>query len=277
MTRHEERESWDSMADEYDEESITPFAPQVEFRFGSDLDALFAEWRSHPKKRIAVDFGCGPGDSLVPLLGNASVVAGLDFAPRMLAVAASRAKPRLKELGQTEGARSATIETLVADCESPDDTAKTLVVQGDLRDLGPLEGRVDLAVSINSICPRDEADARIIFAGIANTVRPGGVALFVVPAFDSTAYLFDLAEERGDELDLGTIDRERGLLFYDSGEPQKHLTAPELRTFCAETGLTVETLEKIEYPWELMSEAGWGDYPDQPPLWDWYLLARRTG
>ena len=130
------------MADEYHEESITPFASGVEFRFGTDIDRVLADWGR--SSRVVVDFGCGPGDSWLPLLGRASIVAALDFAPRMIEVATHRAK----KTGTT--AHEVTIDDLAARAETTDRTqertsSEALLVQGDLRDLSPLANRIDLA------------------------------------------------------------------------------------------------------------------------------------
>ncbi|MEM7261018.1 MAG: class I SAM-dependent methyltransferase [Planctomycetota bacterium] len=268
---HDERAAWDEMASEYHSESITPFAHEVEFRFESDLEEVIENWSNREDVRRVVDFGCGPGDSLTPVLTrtNSAHVAGFDFSPLML----ERAAMSVRHRGRT--VQSTTADDFLSRSAAAAETTPVGLIEGDLRELESFAGRLDLALSINSICPSTPSDAQVIFDGIAQSLRPGGVGIYVVPAFDSTEYLFELAEKYGDELDLGEIDREAGTLVYESGEPQKHLTATELERFCSASEVEIENLSKVEYPWPLMREAGWGDYPSEPPLWDWYLRVRR--
>ncbi|MCA8960026.1 MAG: class I SAM-dependent methyltransferase [Planctomycetes bacterium] len=278
MTFRSESAEWDSLAEQYHEESITPFAAEVSFRLQDDLKALWEEWEANPDPtfRAAVDFGCGTGDSLFPLLGHAPFIAGVDFAPRMLDVAERNLRKRKAKPVRT--ALPALARRLDADRSKSARNAippSLHLTLADLSELGPLHGCVDLALSINSICPRGVDDARRIFSEIARCVRPGGSAIFVVPAFDSTEYLFDLALRRGDTMELGEIDREHSLLIYDTGEPQRQVRPEELREWTGAEGLEIDVLEKVEYPWESMEEAGWGYYPESAPLWDWYLHARR--
>ncbi|MCA9254703.1 MAG: class I SAM-dependent methyltransferase, partial [Phycisphaerales bacterium] len=80
---------WDAFSANYHAESVTPFARGVRFRLRNDLRQLIADWRNDGRRaRVFVDFGCGPGDALERVAGRFPLSVGVDFAPKMLALAA---------------------------------------------------------------------------------------------------------------------------------------------------------------------------------------------
>jgi hypothetical protein len=35
-------------------------------------------------------------------------------------------------------------------------------------------------------------------------------------------------------------------------------------------------MKRLTYPWQLADAFGWGSFTGQPPIWDWYIEARRA-
>jgi hypothetical protein len=63
------------------------------------------------------------------------------------------------------------------------------------------------------------------------------------------------------------------------GEPTKHYLGDEIVEFAAEAGLTVERLERVEYPWHAEIELGRTSARTRRALgkqtpWDWLVVAR---
>lgn len=263
-----DRGQWDDFADIYDEESISPFRRGVRFPFKSDVKAVVRPWRQDGTldSRVGVDLGCGPGDSLRVLAGRIGLAIGADFSKRMLDVCRTRLRIRPRPRPAREW-----IERDFA-------PRSTVTSVEDLRDLSSLRGSVDLATSINAICPEDPSTAAPMLRQILRTVARGGTALVVVPAAESTADLFEWAQEDGEDLSgLGRFDARRSILTYTTGETQRYLRRREIEAAArGARGLDLVRLEKIEYPWTHMREAGWGNLRGRPRLYDWYGVWQRT-
>jgi hypothetical protein len=114
-----------------------------------------------------------------------------------------------------------------------------------------------------------------MFSEVSATVRSGGVLLGLFPSWDATEYAMQLASRSGQELPgLGSLDA-AGVYAHD-GLRQKFWKPEEIERRCEAAGLTIESLEKICFPWSAMADAGWGDFEGEAEMWDWYLRARRS-
>lgn len=259
---------WDDFADIYDEESISPFRRGVRFPFSADVQRAIQPWRTDGTldSRVGIDFGCGPGDSLRVLAGRIGLAIGVDFSKRMLDVCRTRLRIR---------ARPRRAHEWIERGFAPRSTVTSIE---DLRDLSALRGSVDLATSVNAICPADPSTATLMLSQILRAVAPGGTALVVAPAAESTQDLFEWAEEDGEDLSgLGRFDARRSILTYSTGETQRYLRRREIEAAARGIrGLDLVRLEKIEYPWTHMRDAGWGSLRGRPRLYDWYGVWRRA-
>lgn len=259
---------WDEFADIYDEESISPFRRGVRFPFSTDVKRTIRPWREDGTldSRVGIDFGCGPGDSLRVLAGRLGLAIGADFSRRMLDVCRARMSIRARPRPAREW------------IERGFEPRSTVTSVEDLRDLSRLRGSVDLATSVNAICPAEPSVATRMLAQILRTVAPGGTAIVVVPAAESTADLFAWAEEDGEDLSgLGRFDARRAILTYSTGETQRYLRRAEIEAAARRIrGLELARLEKVEYPWTHMREAGWGSLRGRPRLFDWYGVWERA-
>ncbi len=90
-------------------------------------------------------------------------------------------------------------------------------------------------------------------------------------------HLFRLADQAGEDLQesLGHMTDEPGVFRHANGEVQKYHSPTEIRSWLEAAEIHVDRLEKILYPWALASANGWGDYPGEPELWDWYVMGSR--
>ncbi len=273
-------EDWDAFSRNYHADSVTPFARGVRFRLRKDLRRLVAEWRSAKarRSRVFVDFGCGPGDALELVAGNVPLSAGVDFAPKMLRMAATRLRGhgvKAEVCRSTDGFRR--IRDAGDAVGQGVGESQTLLVEADLRKLRAIRGCVDAATSINSICASNGRDASWMFGEMARSLRTGGRFFSVWPAVESLEYLFELDRSAGDAPgDRGEILRSDGVHVDATGYALKLFRAEEIRGLCDLAGLVVDVLAPVRYPWAYMRELGWGYYPNRRCLWDWYLIARAT-
>jgi|GEM_PF-3547489 len=275
---HQRSTDWDAFSANYHAESVTPFARGVRFRLRSDLKTLIAEWRnSERRRRVFVDFGCGPGDALECVAGSVPLSVGIDFAPKMLALAAERLTRRrvwVRRCSARVGYERV-CKASDATLGSPSNEKETLLVRGELRDLSSIRGCVDAATSINSICASNTRDATRMFREMARSIRPGGLFYCVWPAVESLSYLHDLERRAGDPPEARNERLLRNGVHVDAtGYTLKLFSRQEIERLCEQSRLRVEVLEELRYPWSYMSRLGWGAFAGKPPLWDWYTIAR---
>lgn len=268
---------WDAFSANYHAESVTPFAKGMRFRLRTDLRRLLADWAQarRRRRRIFCDFGCGPGDALELVAGKAAFAIGIDFAPRMLQLAAQRLRQR-GVASETTTARSAwrRVQSYAEVADTNDAAPTTLLVEADLRKLSALRGRVDAATSINSICAANRRDAERVFHEMARSLRAGGRLYTVWPTLESLEYLFDLQRAAGDPPEThGESLNGDGVHVDASGYTLKLFRADEIEALCNAAGLRLRVIEKIRYPWSYMQSLGWGDFSRRPCLWDWYTIA----
>ncbi len=289
MGAFDKRAYYDDIAAEYAAHVVSPYELGCGMPLGDDLEAWFAAdaaaraaleastmGASSPCARVAVDFGCGTGQSLEMLAGRAALTLGLDYSVGMLREAGRR----------LEGRELANFDPQVLDSESAtrvleqggaaSKIGRTCLVRGDLHELGWLRGKVDLAVASNSLTDETLERSEHMFSQVVACLRPGAELFALLPSLDATEYLFELHYAYDGELPegLGELDAE-GVYIYE-GLRQKFWSPEELRELCPRLGLELLSLSKIHFAWAAMKEAGWGDFEGEEPMWDWYLHARRA-
>jgi SAM-dependent methyltransferase len=226
---------------------------------------------------VVIDFGCGIGEALALVAGKVGIVAGIDFSAGML----KQSKKRLERSGfksvHLTGRRSlwALRRLIQHHLHSFTQPPTFSLSYGNLLRLKALYESCDLALAINSIGPPSVTHAYRMFAQIAASVRHGGVLVAVLPSLDTMDHLYAL-ERRNNVFPslVGSVDHSTGI-YADEGERAKFFTPDEIKQLCDDSGLLVERLEKVRYPWSLMKRSGWGYYPRSPRIWDWYLVARK--
>jgi SAM-dependent methyltransferase len=246
---------WSRHARRYDEVFLDPFRPDVENPW---LDALGSIPDASAK--TVIDLGCGTGPLLPRLLARFGKVLALDFAPGMIRRARKRLGP---------------------------DANRVTFLERPMDDLADLEGRVDVAVAINSLVMPDLRAIDRTLAAIQRTLRPGGLLIGVVPAMDAIQYHTMLFIDRALAQGMTPEQAEREAAFevehsyYDftfgrfeyQGLRQKFWQPFEVEHRLRKAGFTQVRLERVLYPWD-DSVYGGADFSDHPRSWDWSFIAR---
>jgi SAM-dependent methyltransferase len=244
--------AWSRAAEGYEQEFIDPDLPGVRNPVRKTLTAL-----ADPTK-VAADLGCGIGP-LVPFLAtHFQQVWAVDFAEGMLA----RARERCRGL------------------------ANVHFIQRDLTDLGELQGRIDVAVAVNSlVMPKLDTLEAVLRAAHA-ALKPGGHFLGIVPAMDAVHYFTMLLLDRARQIGMpedkarqnAAHNAEHALYDFAFGHFRykgldQHFWQPfEVRYRLRRAGFRRVRLAKVALAWEQFGCAK--DLGGLPPPWDWFFQAQ---
>jgi 2-polyprenyl-3-methyl-5-hydroxy-6-metoxy-1,4-benzoquinol methylase len=207
----------------------------------------------------AGDFGCGPGAVtrlLAPCFGK---VTGLDQAG-----------------GLVQEARRATTAEHVG------------YVQADLTSTQLLGYQFDVSFCVNVLINRNHQVREKICRTIAAHTRKGGAAVFVVPSFESMLRVYQtvvdcqVGDAAGRSATVRSVVRlaEQEIesviegIVSVGGSPTKHFLADELTAFLRAAGFEVQSIQRVEYPWEEELDDP-PDYLGSPTPWDWMVECRR--
>ena len=248
-------EQWSRHADRYEELFLDAFQSGVESPFITAVDSI-----SKPKMKTVIDLGCGIGPLLPRLVNRFKKVYALDFAPNMIV----KSKERL-------GA----------------DASKVTFLNREMHELEDLQGKIDVALAVNSIVMPDTRQIDQTLRAIRAALKPDGEFLGVVPSIDAIHYhtmlLLDRSLDRGASLE----EAERYAAFhaehnyYDfaigrftyKGLRQKFWQPFELQYRLRKAGFSEVVLDQLFYPWDdSIAEAA--ELADQPRTWDWTFRAR---
>ena len=275
---------WDAVSEKYDAWVISPFAPQVRFPLRTDVRRLLGTWkrRGELRRRVVFDLGCGRGDGVSLVAGRVGFAVGLDFSPRMLDLSERSLRSRgiTPERYRGRAGLARVAADLRAFAGGNGRGERTVLVEGDMESLASLRHSADLVLAISSISPARPGRAGRVFDQVVSSLKPGGTLMAVLASLDAFHYLSALADRLGVELpDLGRVDAHG--MFHEGGEQQQFFAPGDIRRLSRESGLRVQALAKVRYPWPLVRRFGWGYFPGHPRLWDWYLVgrapARRSG
>ncbi len=256
LIRNQDRH-WGRHAAAYDENFLDPFAAGVENPLWDALDAIAA-----PDRKTVIDLGCGTGPLLPSLLKRFRRVIALDFAPAMLA----RARERV----------------------GPDPSRPIEFLHRAMHELDDLAGRIDVAISINSLVMPDVRVIDKTLHSIHASLRPRGQLLGIVPSLDAIQYhtmlLLDQALAQGLEIAeaMRFTSHHAEHRFYDfafgrfkfQGLRQKFWLPFEVEYRLTKAGFRGVKLKKVLYPWD-ENQAGSSELSGFPPSWDWFFHARR--
>ncbi len=249
-----DRNYWDSLADCYEEDLLEIAREDRAGVLEEELSVL-----GGPGIQVA-DLGCGPG-SLLPLLtryfGN---VIAVDYAEQLLEQA-------------RQGCRS----------------RKVSFACHDLSRGKKLPFQVGVVCCINALIDPDRGKRLGILRSLRSTLREGGVALIVVPAFESVFHVYhtlrNIRARSGVPGGLSAGEAERLLAaevisFSDGivrvgGVSTKYWMREELAGSLEEQELRVCRIRRVEYPWseEIENPPGWlkGARP-----WDWLVVCEAS-
>jgi SAM-dependent methyltransferase len=252
--QHQAR-SWSRHAAQYDELFLDPYAPNVQNPLWEALAAV-----PDAARKTVADLGCGTGPLLPYLAERFKRVIALDFAPRMLELAAQRLPP--------EAAHRVTF------------------LDRPMHKLDDLASQLDVIVAVNSLIMPDDRLVDLTLRSIRGSLTSGGQFLGVVPSIDAICYHIMLLVEHA--LEQGYLPREAQRLaalhaerrHYDfafgqfryQGLHQKFWRPFEVEYRLAKAGFPSVTLGKVLYPWD-DNMAGGDDLTGSAPSWDWFFKA----
>lgn len=251
-------EWWDSLAFEYESKVLSSLYSGVKNPVFTFVDGLNCK----DYERVA-DLGCGRGDFLGFLSQHFKEVWGIDWSKNMLNIAKKRNKER----------KNVHLKRL------------------DIRNLGTFYRYFDAVFSLHTIAPYDISVAEDMVKEIFKVLRANGLFVATFPSFDTVLYQRELTyasyiehglsvEEAWQKTDNYFIRRnkmnlEKGTYAEDGIHVQKFFTENEIHSLLQDAGFEDIVTEKVLYPWELSREYGYGYFPDQPEIWDWFCVARK--
>lgn len=247
-----ERKHWDKIASSYNEEIFDVFLSDREGKLGR-------YFRKHSnKKHRALDFGCGTGKAFPFLSPNFASVLAVDISEACLIEARNRSYDNIS---------FRRMDLAVKNVRLP---------------------AADFVFCCNVIMLPEPDKNEIMFRNLQRSLRKGGSGLIVVPSTDSMLFstwrMIDWYKKEGVlpsripayELEYfsGTkMDMLQGIIKID-GVPTKHYSESELEVLFKRTGLTITSLEKLNYDWntEFSSPPEW---MKDPYPWDWLIECKK--
>jgi SAM-dependent methyltransferase len=249
------RAYWDRLAERYSDDVLEITA--------IDAKGVFARTAASfgGAHAVAADFGCGIGATTRALAPHFERVIGVDFAPKLL----DEAKRRTN---------IANVSYMLADLAGPK----------------PPRVAADAGFCVNCVIAPNHEIRMSIARNIARCVRSGGLVAFVVPALESVLRTYHAlirldvasgaARSRATQRIAALAKREvRSIVdgvVEIGGEPTKHYLDDEIAQFLGDAGFAVDTIDRIEYPWDVELELGDGTpamLGDRMP-WDWLLVGK---
>jgi SAM-dependent methyltransferase len=253
---HNQARHWSRHAAVYDEVFLDPYDPKVENPIWKALADI-----PEPAHKTIADYGCGTGPLLPYLAERFEHVFALDFAPEMLERAQARLRPELAK--------------------------RVTFLERPMHELADLAGRLDAAVSVNSLVMPDVRLIDRTLRAIRASLKPGGQFMGIVPAMDAISYHMMLLMDNALDEGLRPVEAEKHAAlhaerrhydfafgrFHFDGLKQKFWQAFEVDHRLAKAGFRVTTIGKVLYPWD-ESQAGGDALAAFPPSWDWFFLAQ---
>jgi len=259
-------EYWDSIANTYHTEILSPFAPEMTLpdAGGQSRNVLLNIFRAQAQKLKGahiLDIGCGPGNLLEHIAQyHPKSLTGIDLSDKALELA--RQKARTMQVPFT-GLRQ------------------------DIREYRP-DGKFDVTISVNSILPTNRTDIGDMLQSIRRLTDKNGEFWGILPSFDTIGHLLACMEEEltagvGAEQAKADIEafKERhqydpvNLAYSDDGQViQCYHTPDSIRSDFHAAGFHIMEMEKVYYPWALCARHDYGYYPDKEEIWDWLVIAK---
>lgn len=252
-----EKAYWEIVAKDYEHEEISPLLGGVKNPLYKYIQGLKQEFR-----HCAVDLGCGTGVLLPFLAENFGSVIGIDWAAKML----KRAKENTARYNNVH------------------------LLQMDARYLSSLKIRPDVVCSINSINVPDNCIIELILNEIRQSLRHKGLLIAIFPSFDTVLYQRDLtiqefmregyskiaATKKADEYFVyrNKLDADAHLYADNGTHLQRFFDFKDIEHFLQKAGFSLIQTQKVFYPWEITKQFGYGYFPGENEIWDWFIVAR---
>jgi len=247
--------AWGRVARKYDELFVDPYADEA----GNPVLQFLSKLPGKNKLTVG-DLGCGTGPLLPRLSKLFKKVQAVDFSAGMLTEARKRCK----------GIKNISYQQL------------------SFAELDKLAGTLDVIVSMNSLVSADVRVLDAALAGFLQALKPGGVALGIMPSLEGLHYhimhLINLGVERGMDLKMAYAFAARkaelhgyelSTATFSFDDIHQHLwQRDEVAYRLKKAGFRAIQVRKASLPWDQFAEAR--SLNKYPPSWDWAFLARRA-
>ncbi|MDD5332086.1 MAG: methyltransferase domain-containing protein [Candidatus Nanoarchaeia archaeon] len=250
-----EPDAWDKYAENYHDEISSPLREGVKNPLLRELDKI-----ENAKDKIIADIGCGRGEILDILATKFKKVIAMDFSPAMIEVAKKHVS---KE----------NVEFYVR----------------DMRELSEFKESFDVIVTVNSVLMPDIRDIKKALNSINDCLKKDGLFYGIFPAMDSILYQgFLIFEEQLKKYDdeKRALKRAKRIIekrnydfikgIYTEGEnSQKFYYDFELKLRLKDAGFKYILLSRVLYSWPLNDLGESICFPGKPPVWDWFVSAKK--
>ncbi len=247
------QKQWDSLADHYHDEIISPYYAGVKNPLFSELKKI-----KDKKKKSVAEFGCGMLYLGSYLSEEFKTVHASDFSSEMV----RKAK------------------------KSSSGFPNISIKKEDITKL-PHSSAFDVVLSINSLLMPSFEQVKLGLQNLYKSLKKGGSCFLIVPSMESVLYhnmlmldkeLHAKEEKNAVRAAKRKTDHDRYDYFLghykDASERQKFFYEHEIRFFLKQCGFTDIKIKKVIYPWGEAS-GDYQDFPDEDPLWDWFVSCRK--
>ena len=171
-------EHWNRQEARYDEIFLDPYGPEVSNPLWAALEDVPAD-----RRMTAADLGCGTGTLLPYLAERFQALIALDFAPDML----KRARARLPAAA----------------------LLRVTFVQRAMHELDDLAGKLDVAVTVNSLVMPDVRLIDRTLCAIRRSLKPDGIIMGIVPSIDAIYYHMMLLTDHSLDSGMPLVEAEK--------------------------------------------------------------------
>jgi SAM-dependent methyltransferase len=247
-----QKQHWDGIATHYEDEIFDVFQ--------SDKNRVLPKYfKKHADpSHTAIDFGCGVGKAFQYLSPSFKQLLAIDISAECLSIAKRNSH-----------------QNIIYKCL-------------DLSKKNLRLAKSDFIFCCNVIMLPEIEKNEVMFKNIQNSLKKEGSALVVIPSMESILFsswrLIDWYRKEGvkpaaipsRELNYfkgSKVDILQGLVHIN-GVPTKHYAQPELEILFKLAGLTITSMEKLEYEWktEFSSPPRW---MQSPFPWDWLVECKK--
>lgn len=138
-----------------------------------------------------------------------------------------------------------------------------------------------MIVAVNSVLPPERADVQPALMSMRSSLQPEGMLLTIMPSYDTWEHLtacykkHKTANELNEFLHSRILD-ERDLSVHLKGCFKQCYHTPEsINREFATAGLSlVGAPQKVRYPWRMAEKFGYGYFPQEEEVWDWFVMAK---
>lgn len=243
---------WDSLANQYHEEVISPFYGNVENPLFDELKKI----KNKNKKKVA-EFGCGLFYLGKELCSSFKKVHASDFSSEMVSLAKKRNK----------------FDNLV-------------VKKEDITKL-KYKGEFDVIVTVNSMIMPSHKEINSAFSNLYCALKKDGDCFMVLPSMESVLYhgLLLLNDEiKNKEESVAKVAAKKKFEnnkydfflghYKDGKEKQKFYYKHEVEFLLKKAGFRNIVVKKVLYPWG-SDISDYEDFPSEDRLWDWFVKAKK--